>query len=222
MKIGMIAALAGLAVSGAASAAFTGYQTVRTVDGTFVKYEVFAQFNNPADYLLSVINIQLVSGTANFFHRDALNGGMSSNVAGSWSAGLMLAPGALDSYLTVGVNGLPNGGESFAGNNLTGFDPNWGGAGANQAQIPFATNPGIFTQNPTNGQGGQGGTGRVKIGQFVIAAADEATGPTIRATVGFNQGLGTPATETTSTFSLPAPGAVALLGLAGLAGRRRR
>ena len=42
-------------------------------------------------------------------------------------------------------------------------------------------------------------------------------------TVGYNDGVpGSAVQFGTGTFSLPAPGAVALLGLAGLAGRRRR
>ncbi|MEY3025405.1 MAG: hypothetical protein RLZZ238_302, partial [Planctomycetota bacterium] len=41
MKTGMIAAFAGLAVSGIASATFTNYSTVRTESGSLVKYELY-------------------------------------------------------------------------------------------------------------------------------------------------------------------------------------
>ena len=64
----------------------------------------------------------------------------------------------------------------------------------------------------------------MRIGQFVLSAGHSAR--TMTLTVGYNDGVpGTAVQFGTNTFDLgviPAPGAVALLGLAGLAGRRRR
>ena len=58
----------------------------------------------------------------------------------------------------------------------------------------------------------------------MIAAADEAPGRSIRLKLGYNdgQGGGVQFAEGIFWLPLPAPSAAAVLGLAGLAGRRRR
>ena len=62
----------------------------------------------------------------------------------------------------------------------------------------------------------------MRLGQFVLSANDSAA-RTYTLTIGYNDGIAGSAVQfATSTFSLPAPGAVALIGLAGLVGRRRR
>jgi hypothetical protein len=61
----------------------------------------------------------------------------------------------------------------------------------------------------------------VRLGQFVVDAG--ADGGTWNLRIGYNSGVaGAPVQFGETIFSLPAPGALALLGLAGLAGRRRR
>ena len=216
MKIGMIAALA---VAGVASADFTGYSTVRTESGAYVKYELFGNFNGATDTVLNAFHISLVSGSTSFYHADALNGGVIGSAAGTWNPQFVLVPGAMDSYVCIG------GGEGFASGNSTAADPDWGAAGFNTAQIPygnFTAGPGWFNQNPPNLQGRVNANGQVKLGQFVIASAAEANGATIFLKVGYNNGTGGGVQFGEGNFTLPTPGAVALLGLAGLAGRRRR
>ena len=216
MKIGMIAALA---VAGVASADFTGYSTVRTESGAYVKYELFGNFNGATDTVLNAFHISLVSGASTFYHADALNGGVIGSAAGTWNPQFVLVPGAMDSYVCIG------GGEGFASGNSTAADPDWGAAGFNTAQIPygnFTAGPGWFNQNPPNLQGRVNANGQVKLGQFVIASADEANGATIFLKVGYNNGQGGGVQFGEGNFTLPTPGAVALLGLTGLAGRRRR
>jgi len=220
MKNATFAALATLAIAGAASADFTGYSTVRTESGAYVKYELFGNFSGATDTVLNAFHITLVSGTTTFYHADALNGGVTSAVAGTWNPQFVLVPGAMDSYVCIG------GGEGFASGNSTAADPDWGAAGFNAAQIPYGNGnmgPGWFNQNPPNLQGRVNAQGQVKLGQFVVAS--DAADATIRLKLGFNNGQGGGVQFADSTFTLgaiPAPGAVALLGLAGLAGRRRR
>jgi hypothetical protein len=61
----------------------------------------------------------------------------------------------------------------------------------------------------------------VKLGQFMLSANDTAFRTyTLRIAVN-NATVSTPVFSDGS-FNLPAPGAIALLGLAGLTGRRRR
>ena len=57
------------------------------------------------------------------------------------------------------------------------------------------------------------------LGRFSYAGDFSLEGTTFEVT--WNQGLGTPGNRAMFTV-VPAPGAMALLGLAGLAGRRRR
>ena len=85
---------------------------------------------------------------------------------------------------------------------------------------------GGFELNQPNLQGRVGSAGNtatdVRLGQFVLLANDAAA-RTYSLTIGYNDGVpGSAVQFGNGTFSLPTPGAVALLGLAGLAGRRRR
>jgi hypothetical protein len=219
MKNATFAALATLALAGAASAEFTGYSTVATEVGGLTKYELFGNFSGATDTVLNAFHITLVSGSTSFYHADALNGGVSSNVAGTWNPQFVLVPGAMDSYVCIG------GGEGFASGNSTAADPDWGAAGFNAAQIPYGNGsmgPGWFNQNPPNNQGRVNAQGQVKLGQFVVASDTEAT---IRLKLGYNNGQGGGVQFADANFTLgaiPAPGAVALLGLAGLTRRSRR
>ena len=70
-------------------------------------------------------------------------------------------------------------------------------------------------------QGKADANGCVLIGQFVLAAGHAPK--TISLKISHNTTFGSPVSERQGTFSLvPAPGAIALLGLAGIAARRRR
>jgi hypothetical protein len=222
MKIRMLAALAGFAVAGAAQATFTGYSVTSSVSGGLTKYQLFGNFSGATDTVLNAfhLNKTVGGGSPTFYHNDALSGG-SSTVAGTWNPQFVLVPGAFDSYVCIG------GGEGFASGNSTNADPDWGAAGYNQAQMPFigapgnTTNgPGWFNSNPPNLQGRVAG-GQVRLGQFVLNTTDAAV--TLFLKVGYNSGVvGAPVQFGEGTFVLPAPGAIALLGLAGLTGRRRR
>ncbi|MEY3025983.1 MAG: hypothetical protein RLZZ238_880, partial [Planctomycetota bacterium] len=171
-----------------AQATFTNYSTVRTVSGGLVKYELYGNFSGPTDTVLNAFHISLVSGPNKLFHHsDALNGGVDSTVAGTWNPQFVLVPGAMDSYVCIG------GGEGFASGNSTAADPDWGAAGFNTAQLPYGngetSGAGWFNQNPPNLQGRVNASGQVKLGQFVIALADENVGGTYRLKLGYNDGV---------------------------------
>jgi hypothetical protein len=175
MKTTIIATAAVLAVSGAASAAFTGYSVTSTTVGSLTKYELFANFSGASDTVLNAFhfNKTVGGGSPVFHHSDAISGGVDSTVAGTWNPQFVLVPGAMDSYVCIG------GGEGFASGNSTNADPDWGGAGFNQAQVPFlaagntTSGAGWFNGNPPNNQGLQS-NGKVKLGQFVLGSADAA------------------------------------------------
>ena len=100
--------------------------------------------------------------------------------------------------------------------------------GGNGTQIP-AADAGWYNGSPPslNGQVGDvAGAGTIAgsdfgvlIGRFSTGTFANLEGSTLEVT--WNQGLGTPGNQAGFTV-VPAPGALALLGLAGMAGRRRR
>ena len=230
MKTGIVAAVAGLAVSSMASAAFTGYvvtSTNTTNSGQSLSvYTVWARFNGPTDTVLNAFNLAAVGGSnlGGFWHRD-LND-TSSNVltqtSGTWNpsqTGSATNNRPFDSYLTIGGN--------TGGSNSTNADPSWPVAGGSwgRPDLPNNGTIGWFNSNPPNLQGRVGSAGNtatdVRLGQFSVDR--DANGGTWNLKIGYNSGVsGAPVQFAETTFSLPAPGAMALLGLAGLAGRRRR
>ena len=238
MKNEMIAAIAGLAVSGIASAAFVNYTVVSTAvtnsGQSLVRHELFANFNGATDTVLNVFNFQASGGWAahtdaagGFWHKDNASGntGVLMQEFGTWAPsaiGSATLNRPFDSFLLIG--GTPS------GTNATTADPSWNGGGANpdgwsMAQLPLYNDLGWFNASPPNLQGRVGTAPNtattVKIGQFMLSANDTSF-RNYSLTAGYNNGAGGAVTFFTGTFSLPAPGAVALLGLAGLVSRRRR
>ena len=222
------------AVSSVASATFVQYVVVKTSatnSGVALDvYNVFARFDGPTDTLLNAFNFNRVDGTAGdmFYHKDNsdYNGGVLSKAYGTWAP--QLTGGAttnrpFDSFLVIG-------GTATAGN-TSNADPSWnqaGAAGWSRADIPSGFNIGWFNSSPPNlqgrvntGTGASANTQDVRIGQFVVDAG--ANGGVWNLKIGYNSGVaGAPVQFAETTFNLPTPGALALLGLAGLAGRRRR
>ena len=230
MKTGMIATLAGLALAGSASASFTEFYTVKTttVSGavSLDVYKIYARFNGPTDTILNAFNLNGLAGApmAAFYHKDNFDSsapGVLSTTVGSWNpalTGSATANRPFDSYLTIGgVASATNG---------TSADPSWGNpASWNRADIPNNVNAGWFAPGGSiAGRVGQAGNtaDSVILGQFVVAAGT-GFGGGYSITIGYNSGVaGAPVQFANGFFLVPAPGAIALLGLAGLTGRRRR
>jgi len=242
MNCGMISTLAGLAVVGSASASLSSYVvsvTQVTTGGVLLdQYRVFARFTGPTDTLLNVFNLGFSGGAtvadpyAAFYHKDnsSYNGGVLSKQYGTWSptlTGSATLNRPYDSFLTIGGTATAT--------NSSSADPSWnsGGSGAhaggangwNRADLCNNGTLGWFNGSPPNLQGRAGVAPNtatdVLIGQFVIDRGANAGTWTV--TAGYNDGVpGTPVQFYTGSFSIPAPGAIAVLGLAGLAGRRRR
>lgn len=206
----VLSAMATAALAASAHAGFTGFTTeIQDIGGGQFVSRVFATYSQSNDTLLNVFGIAYVGGfnttdmgPGNFVHNDL--------AGGSWSPQFALAN---DSFVTIGGN------PGFT--NSTAADPNWGVSGFQQTGL--VTNAGWFNQNPPNLQG-QAGAGLKTLIMQVVHSADQRWD--IFAKVGYNQGLGTPTVFGEGILSIgnavPAPGALALLGLAGLAGRRRR
>jgi uncharacterized protein (TIGR03382 family) len=123
-----------------------------------------------------------------------------------------------DSYVTIGC--LYADGTPFGNNALQDIGIDWSGF---EAGGDLSSNNGTWFVTPADAQGGEMG-GRVLIGQFTIYAG--SGGYDMSFAAGFQgkdaNGDTWNAAGDVMITKVPAPGALALLGLAGLAGRRRR
>ena len=200
MRVLRACTVAGLAVAvvatGTATAGFTGLSVDDLGGGVF---RLYADFDDMGDTVVNVFNSN-ISNADGWFHDDV--------AGGTWLP--LGAGGANDSYVTIGAE------PSFT--NSTTLDPNFDNNTAGQTSL--GVNAGWFNGNPPNNQGNAGVAMRVLLAQFSHAGADPTGG-------GLELTYTTAAGETLFgggdfITDAPAPGALALLGLAGLACRRRR
>ena len=193
-----------LGASAAAHAAFTGFSvtTVGTVAGRDV-YQVYANFDAPTDIILNVLKHNVTAGNmGNVVHNDF--GG------GSWNPTLTLLPEqvASDSFVTVsGLTGVA------ASTNL---DPGFGtGQGST---IP--ANAGWFNSNPSSNIV-VGASLRIMIMQVALKAGTKGYSASLE--VGYKESpQATQPLFGSGSYTIPAPGALALLMAAGALRRRRR
>jgi hypothetical protein len=208
-----VAATCGIATS--ASATFVGWFFESYAVDNFAVIDVYAQFDNATDTVLNVFNSQISITDGTGFHHNDLAGG-------DWQPQATPATQApTDSFVLVG------GSVGFA--NTTSLDPSF-----TPSNTPFVpSNAGWFNSNPPNLQGRvDAATLRTFVGRFVSVGTDTARSLSFAANLGYNQGLSTPAQfafddgqgfgPTSVVAFVPAPGAIALLGMAGLLGSRRR
>ena len=229
----MITVAATTALTAAASADIIGAYTVNysvtaeDFGGASVTVNVqdlYLWSDDAADVALNVFNLDLVSAAQVSYFQSATGvGWLPSNLGSIFDTPALRAA---DSFVTIG--GFAQGGlapEQAPGAGAgTGLDPNFGG---NNAAFPGDL-AGWFNSSPPNLNGqvglvadGNGGfrTG-VLIGRFAFDGDFDLTDSTLAVT--WNQGLGTPGEQGSFTVNIPAPGAMALFGLAGFAARRRR
>jgi MYXO-CTERM domain-containing protein len=229
MNAYFVSSVAAVVAASAASAGFTGYTVDRVVTAAGnTQYSVFANFDSvglPSGkswVFLNAYNYQGLSGSMNARHQDAAEDA-DGNPTSSWSASVNLLGTAArdnDSWVTASGSGTSAGADasldpSF---NNTVFDRivgSGGGAGW------FDATPG--TQNLVAAGGASGF--RIKLIQIVRTGDDNNTGLyTASMLISYKvQDSATPQTGSgTFSIAVPAPGAIALAGLAGLTGRRRR
>ena len=217
----IIGSTTALLLTGAASAEFIGF------DGTLTEnsqgnnvVQMFAVFDNADAVGLNVFNAD-ITNDGGFVQNDVQVG-----AGGSWLPSNSLdipgfADSGNDSYVTIGY-----GVGAAAASNGTSLDPGFGnGLGGT---IPSGA--GWFNGNPPAEQvatafaGGTDGLSgyAVMIGQFVFAGELVFS---FEAEMGSNSGAGSEVDFGQDLYTLPAipaPGALALLGLGGLVARRRR
>ena len=212
-----------LLLTSAASAEFIGFDGVLSVnDAGNNVVQMYAVYDNDSAVVLNIFQSNISAGAAGdilFNHSDVQLG-----AGGTWQPTASLdipgfADSSNDSYVTIGY-GV---GEEAATNGTT-LDPDFDTFGLG-GTIPVGA--GWFNGNPTYAQtvsafgGGNDGISgyAVMIGQFVWAGEVYFS---FEAQVGANSGAGSEVDFGAGSFFIPAPGALALLGLGGLATRRRR
>ena len=235
-------------ITSSASAAFTGWTVDMTTVGGRNIYNVYANFdatgagaNGSAQRVLNVFDFAKAdstptgnqiaagsSGTMNAVHNDQYIGDVDSNgdgyadvfgSMGTWAAdaAAMSSTQALtDSFVTMQGIGLGWG---------TALDPSFGTPYGPQAGgiSPPNTNAGWYDATPGT-QNLIGASYRVRLMQIARIAADDNNLYTANMTLGYAY-LGSTVAQFgygSFTIGMPAPGAIALVGLAGLVGRRRR
>ena len=184
--------------------------------------DLYLSSDDAADVGLNVFNMIMAdAGKVTYFQSFTGTGWQPTNLGGPFDTAALRSA---DSFVTMG--GFAAGGmaEQAPGAGAgTGLDPNFGG---NNADYP-GNLAGWYNGNPPtlNGQVGDvpaGPNGKefgVLIGRFAYDGEFGLEGSALEVT--WNQGLGTPGQQA-GFIVTPAPGAFALLGLAGIAGRRRR
>ena len=154
------------------------------------------------------LNIYASAGT---FYQNGVYGGNTSTSINS--AFFAIVPSLeWDSYVSIGC--LYSDGYPFAGNALNEIGIDWSGFNAGAA---LNTDNGSWFVTPNDAQGEEL-AGRVFVGQFTVAAGAEVLG---QVNLQGKDADGNTWNEVGASW-VPAPGALALLGLAGFAGRRRR
>ena len=229
LGLGLASIVAATASADITSAYVVSYE-VTSEDFGGASVSVFVQdlylgSDDGADVALNVFNMDLSTSSnaaSSYFQSGTSTGWLAQNAGGLFDTPALRQA---DSFVTIGgmaQNTLfpeqaPNAGAG------SGLDPNFGG---NSAAAP-GNLAGWYNGSPPNLNGQVGSVARpdnsfglgVMVGRFATTEAADLQGGTLSVT--WNQGLGTTGQQASFTIT-PAPGALALLGLAGMAGRRRR
>jgi hypothetical protein len=218
MNAFFVSSVAALVAASAASAGFTGFTADRVVlSNGNIQYKVYANFDNvglPAGQswvMLNAYSHAAVSGTMNAVHQDTFT---ADGEVGTWNAGPSVSSADRDFDSWVTSSGLAT--SSGWG---TALDPGFTNGGTvgdiNNGAGWYDATP--ATANTVTG-------GRMLVIQIVRRPADDAP-YTANLSLTFKvSGTSTPIQPGAFQYSIgvPAPGAIALAGLAGLTGRRRR
>jgi uncharacterized protein (TIGR03382 family) len=242
MKIAIVGIVGAASLVASADAGFLGFvASARNVGGNTV-IDIFAGVQNASDKFLNVYDL---TSNGTFVQKP----GLATKTWKPDAAGFTSTRNtADDSFMTAGTfSGGAYGGEYYASTNTNG-DPNFTGTSwnATPASALATTIPalaGWYTGDPTsvdnnaeslaglvgrvNGSGAASANFGVWVAHLVVAGNNKVIGQggdfTFSAFASIKDGVSGQTSQGNSSFIVPAPGALALLGVAGLAaGRRRR
>jgi MYXO-CTERM domain-containing protein len=238
MKIAIVGIVGAASLVASADAGFLGFvASARNVGGNTV-IDIFAGVQNASDKFLNVYDL---TSNGTFVQKP----GLATKTWKPDAAGFTSTRNtADDSFMTAGTfSGGAYGGEYYASTNTNG-DPNFTGTSwnATPASALATTIPalaGWYTGDPTsvdnnaeslaglvgrvNGSGAASANFGIWCAHLVLAGNNKVIGVdfTFSAFASIKDGVTGGTTQANSNF-VPAPGAIALLGVAGLASRRRR
>ncbi len=228
MKVKTLSILGGAAammIAGVATADnFTGLSTElhTTNDGNDI-YRLYANFSGaggvqywggePGILDFSINNITADGGVGSGFHHDPAFFGIMVLNASQFSS---FPQAAFSTFMTIGADmGYSSGDVSEVFQLTPGFDPVVDG------QTSFGGSGGIVS-NPGGANTVADENGQVLLAQFAVAAGEHVEGTIGISTLSTALGDTGNLDHIVSFTTIPDPGALALLGLAGLVGTRRR
>jgi len=205
---------AGSLIAGSAMADYTGlsYVGVDNGDGTWTA-QIFANFDAMTDELDAVFGDAqnaLSIETTSSFYQNALGGNTSAAIN---PALIPLFPSlALDSWVTIGLEDSAGNAMLNIGIDFTDFEA--GGS--------IQTDNGSWFATPDDPQVLAGEDLRVLVGQFTMFGLDSRVSGVLNLQGKAGDFVTFQARDQIFDYGIPAPGALALLGIAGIASRRRR
>lgn len=247
MKVKTLSALAGvgtaLILSSSADASYQGLTVVKhtTVSVNAVLrdvYRVYAKFSDPGDFLTSIAGSPTL-GNLIVETRNAANSGAGGNflnpAGGGATAPTFKSLGTAvewDTFVDIGLASVP-----YGGTDATGLSPGFtgiSGSVVNTNNAGWFTTGGFPQGQAGNGVANVGGSGMfgVLVMQLTVNTGNHVRGTMNVGGINNNPLAGGTTFQTNSnnpnqggpqTFnSIPAPGVLVLVGLAGLVGTRRR
>jgi len=238
MKTVLFVAAAASAVVASADAGFLGFVASSRTVGAYTVVDVFAGVQNASDKFLNVYNTTS-NGT---FYQAA---GLANKTWKPDAANFNSTRTSIDSFMTAGTySGGAYGGVYYASTNTNG-DPNftgtsWNASPASAAATTIPALAGWYTGDPfsidntaesivglsnrINGTNASGANFGIWCAHLVLSGNQLiGTDFTFSAFASIKDGVSGAVSQASSSFTaVPAPGALALLGLAGFAARRRR
>jgi len=240
MKIAIVGMIGAASLVASADAGFLGFVASARNVGANTVIDIFAGVSNASDKFLNVYDL-----TSNGVY--VQKAGLATKTWKPDAAGFTSTRNtADDSFMTAGTfSGGAYGGEYYASTNTNG-DPNftgtsWNATPASALATSIPALAGWYTGDPTsvdnnaeslaglvgrvNGSGASSANFGVWVAHLVVAGNNKVIGTdfTFGAFASIKDGVTGQTSQSGSSFAaVPAPGALALLGVAGLASRRRR
>jgi MYXO-CTERM domain-containing protein len=239
MKIAVIGFIGAASLVASADAGFLGFVASTRNVGAYTVIDIFAGVSNASDKFLNVYN----TASNGSFYQQA---GLASKTWKPDAANFNSTRDSIDSFMTAGTySGAAYGGVYYASTNTNG-DPNftgnsWNASPASAAATTIPALAGWYTGDPTsvdntteslaglagrtNGSGASGANFGIWCSHLVLSGNNKVIGTdfTFSAFTSIKDGVSGAVSQASSSFAaVPAPGAIALVGLAGFAARRRR
>ena len=242
MKTALFVATAAASVVASADAGFAGFVAFSRNVGSNTVIDVFAAVDNAGDKFLNVYN---TVSNGSFVQKAGLSNKTWKPDAANFTSTRNTFD---DSFMTAGCfSGGSYGGEFYASGNTSG-DPNFTGTSwnASPASLPATTIPslaGWYTGDPPSidnvaellsatatggtrldGTGAAGKAYGIWCAHFVVTGINKVIGTdfTFSAFASIKDVNGSTSQASSSFTPIPAPGAIALLGMAGALSRRTR